>query len=146
MGISRWGLSLMCVCVLAACSARDATPTRPILPTTQPATIPSTTPAVTPSYTPQRVNFAVGATSINLTAQPSRDTAAAYVLRILAGQTMTVRVSPVANIIILDAAGNTLTSASGAVRVKVPQAADYVVVISGEGQIAVTISIPPAAS
>ncbi len=132
---------LLCAFLLVACSTQDATPTGLALPSPRPASTPTT--AVTPSFTPQRVSFTAGATSVTLTAQLTRDTAAAYVLYVLQGQTMTVRVAPQANIAILDATGTTLTSASDAVLIQTPRSGDYTVVVSGENAVTVTINIPP---
>ena len=135
-----------CVEVLAACGsgAGPPTPTPIMLPSPTAMNTPTPTPAVTPTFTPQRVTFPKGATSVTLPAQINTTTAAAYVLYVLQGQTMTVRVKPAVNIVILGTHSQALTSASGALQYKIPQSGDYTVVVMGEGNVSVEISIPPA--
>jgi hypothetical protein len=120
-------------------------PSATMLPTpvVVPTPLPTRTPAPTAVPVPQRVRFAKGATSGTLTARVSEGRPAAFVLYVLIGQTMTVKVSNGANILVLDTRGQVLTSAGGALAIKIATSGDHTLVISGSGDVTLDISIPP---
>jgi hypothetical protein len=50
---------------------------------------------------------------------------------------------PRANIVVLDGQGQAMASAIRAIQVTIPQTGDYTVVVSGNGNVQVEITIPP---
>jgi hypothetical protein len=129
--------------LLVGCSLGARTPTPLALPSPQAVNTATPTAAITPVFSPQRVTFPRGSTSVTLPAQLGPGVAAGYVLRVMQGQKMTVRAMPRANIVVLDGQGQAIASAIRAIQVTIPQTGDYTVVVSGNGNVQVEITIPP---
>lgn len=106
-------------------------------------------PEATATPAPDRITFPVGGNAFVFTAKLLRGEPQRYVLRILAGQTMSITTGSNVTVTVLDAGNNPLQpslSSPGKWQGAIPQTGDYIVVLLGQGLVTVTIEIPPPGS
>ncbi len=127
--------------VIVVTNTPGPTSTRPpVRPT------PTGTPAPTPSVPPERISFPVGGTTFAFTARLNEGVTQRYVLQILAQQKMTITTSSHVTIQVFDANNQPLkptSSQPGQWQGTIPQTADYIIALRGQGLVNVSIDIPP---
>ncbi len=128
--------------------AIGVTPTDTISTPTQVVSTPAPTPATgpSPSSAPVRINFPVGGTNFSFPTRLTKGVPERYILQVMAQQKMTITTSRNVTIEVLDAHGAPLTATSstaGQWQGTMPQTADYIIVLRGDGFISVSIDIPP---
>jgi len=125
-------------------AAPTATPVEPT-----PTPLPTATPLPpTPTPEPQRIQFAPGTDSATWTAVLTAGVPQRYVLRALAGQQMFITTAPAVAVSLLQPDGAALlpvTQSGGQWHFALPITGDYVITLTGEGSVPVTVRVPPLA-
>jgi hypothetical protein len=98
---------------------------------------------------PTRINFPVGGTAVTVQATLTQGKDRRYVLKMLAGQNMTVQSSGDMTLSVLGPDGKPLTGVTQGTdmrqwNVPIAKAGDYTLVLGGQGQMSVTVKAPPA--
>ena len=111
-----------------------------------PTSVPTISVRASPTAAPERINFPVGGTNFSFPTKLTRGVPERYILQVIAQQKMTITTSRNVTVSVLDVHGAPVRATSdqpGQWQGTIPQSADYVIVLKGEGFINVSIDIPP---
>ncbi|HEY65921.1 MAG TPA: hypothetical protein G4O02_15270 [Caldilineae bacterium] len=117
----------------------------PVEPT--PTPLPTATPPP-PTPEPQRIQFAPGTDSATWTAALTAGVPQRYVLWASAGQQMFITTAPTVAVSLLQPDGTALlpvTQSGGQWHFALPATGDYIIALTGEGSVPVTVRVPPLA-